>query len=83
MSKFRILTPEQDSTHTAQLIPKLKKALLLCEILQSSSPRRSVGMDDSIFYLKNYPEIFFHGRFPRNENVDQNYFKVFKKSSKN
>ncbi len=54
MSKVRSLFPEPDSAATAERIYKLKKTLILCEILQSSSSKKSRGKDEAVSLLSNF-----------------------------
>ena len=81
MSKFRTLLPGADSSVAVGLIPKLEKALILCELLRSSSSNMIREIDDNVFFLHEYfPGISIEGK-PLGSDNKNAHFKVYNNRS--
>ena len=78
MSKFRNLFPESDAYAEAGLIPKLEKALILCEILQSSSSNNLFEFEETITSLSNHSCISVSGNDNCERDNKRNHFQVVK-----
>lgn len=59
MTKFRTLYPETESPSLTRLLPKLERAFILCEILQSSSSIKFLEQGESNAFYSHFSEISF------------------------
>lgn len=76
MSAIRTLFPDLDSNVSTGLIPKLEKALILCEILQSSSSNKFFKSEENITYISKFSGISVSGEEICEGNNNRNHFKV-------